>query len=103
MVVATSPGVMVGTFATQYQSDKFGRRSTLLTSAVPFCAGTVGVLHVQFCTGKIITILFVLQSLSSHAPDTSSNFLASTSLFPKMLYPSPLESTGIVHIHFSNR
>lgn len=58
MVVVTTPGVMVGTIATQYQSDKFGRRSTLLASAVPFCVGTVGYPYFFISIGRVVRSLF---------------------------------------------
>ncbi|KAJ8728018.1 hypothetical protein PYW08_016403 [Mythimna loreyi] len=44
VVAILSPGTVTGSLITSFVSDKFGRRVTLLTSAVPYIVGTVFVL-----------------------------------------------------------
>ncbi|KAF9806484.1 hypothetical protein SFRURICE_001279 [Spodoptera frugiperda] len=45
VVAMISPGMVTGSLAASGVSDKFGRRVTLLASALPFIVGTVFVLH----------------------------------------------------------
>ncbi|XP_050560725.1 facilitated trehalose transporter Tret1-like isoform X10 [Spodoptera frugiperda] len=45
VVAIISPGMVTGSLAASGVSDKFGRRVTLLASALPFIVGTVFVLH----------------------------------------------------------
>ncbi|KAG6445909.1 facilitated trehalose transporter Tret1 [Manduca sexta] len=41
IVAMTSPGVFTGSMAARFTSDKFGRRMTILNSALPFAIGTI--------------------------------------------------------------
>ncbi|KAM3964350.1 LOW QUALITY PROTEIN: facilitated trehalose transporter Tret1-like [Aphomia sociella] len=53
-----SPGFVVGSLASRYISDKFGRRATLLSSAIPVAVGSLAAVFIRniwgFCTARIL-------------------------------------------------
>lgn len=56
MAAIPSPGVVTGSFATRFLSDRYGRRSSVLASALPFIVGTVRTILVVEGGERVMTI-----------------------------------------------